>query len=285
MTSLWPARAHTGVAIGSGGGAARGGRGADREQGQGVAAIVDHQGDAAQVEGPLDSAADLLQLAALGHAAGRSQVLTLAVDGAEDNPERHQAQDLAAVNQRQQQAQAFLLCGWLAGLRLNEALALEREETDQAPWIVFPAGFVKAEEDQWVPLDPDLAEVLDSLPRHGRKVFRLQEDRSGKLVGDVAVSNRVTELARQAGVRLSMKSLRRGFGCRYAAKVPAQVLQRLMRHASIKTTMDYYANVDDAVMEAVLGGRRNSSRNKRARQERRGRPVDDESRIDTDTSD
>ena len=34
-----------------------------------------------------------------------------------------------------------------------------------------------------------------------------------------------------------------------------------MRHSSISTTMDYYANVDDAVMEAVLGGKRNSSRN------------------------
>ena len=58
-----------------------------------------------------------------------------------------------------------------------------------------------------------------------------------------------------------MKTLRAGFGCRYAGKVPAQVLQRLMRHADIKTTMGYYANVDDAVMDAVLGGKRNTSRN------------------------
>jgi integrase len=60
---------------------------------------------------------------------------------------------------------------------------------------------------------------------------------------------------------LTMKSLRRGFGCRYAARVPAQVLQKLMRHASIKTTMDYYANVDDAAMEAVPGAKRNMLRN------------------------
>jgi hypothetical protein len=49
-----------------------------------------------------------------------------------------------------------------------------------------------------------------------------------------------------------------------AGKVPAQVLRRLMRHADIKTTMGYYANVDDAVMEAVLGPQRNSSRNTEA---------------------
>jgi hypothetical protein len=52
-----------------------------------------------------------------------------------------------------------------------------------------------------------------------------------------------------------------GFGCRYAGKVPAQVLQKLMRHSNISITMDSYANVDDAVEEAVLGPQRNSSRN------------------------
>src|SRR5205085_1882117 len=80
---------------------------------------------------------------------------------------------------------------------------------------------------------------------------------------DCAVANRVSELARQAGVRLTMRTLRRGFGCRYAGKVPAQVLQRLMRHASIRVTMDYYANVDEAAMEAVVGPQRNTSRNSR----------------------
>src|SRR5262249_19009903 len=69
------------------------------------------------------------------------------------------------------------------------------------------------------------------------------------------------KIAKAAGVRLTMKSLRRGFGCRYAGKVPAQVLQKLMRHSNIAITMDYYANVDAAVEEAVLGAQRNTSRN------------------------
>jgi integrase len=166
-----------------------------------------------------------------------------------------------------EQTRVFLLCGWLAGLRLNEALALEWEDTDAAPWldltrdrIWLPAGFVKAVEDQWVPLDAELREALLSLPRRGRKVFRFVEGRSGKPVSDIAVSNRVSGLAKAAGVRMTMKTLRQGFGCRYAAHVPAQVLQKLMRHSSIRVTMDYYANVDEAVEEAV---RRNSSRNSR----------------------
>ena len=64
---------------------------------------------------------------------------------------------------------------------------------------------------------------------------------------------------------LALPPLQRGFGCRYAGKVPAKVLQKLMRHSSIAITMGYYAHVDDAVMEAVLGPQCNSSRNTQAK--------------------
>ncbi len=158
---------------------------------------------------------------------------------------------------------AYLLCGWLAGLRLSEAYLLEWEETDEAPYVdfarnrvVLPAEFVKAVKDQWVPLDPALKAELLALPRHGRRVFRFVSRRSGRPLAAGGVSHRVVALAKRAGVRLTMHTLRKGFGCRYAGKVPAQVLQKLMRHRNIKTTMDYYANVDAAVEEAVLGGRR-----------------------------
>jgi integrase len=165
------------------------------------------------------------------------------------------------------QWRAFFLSGWLAGLRLGEAMALEWDESDSAPWldpargrVWLPAAFVKAVEDQWVPLDPRLWEALDALPRHGKKVFRILGVH-GRPLSQKVVSKKAAALARRAGVRLTMKELRKGFGCHYAGKVPAQVLQKLMRHASIRTTMEYYANVDDAVMEAVLGDRRNSLRN------------------------
>jgi integrase len=166
------------------------------------------------------------------------------------------------------QTRAFLLCGWLGGLRLHEAFCLEWETTDDAPYvaddrrrIVLPAAFAKAAEDQWVPLEPVLCRALEALPRQGRKVFRFTDPRDGHQVTESAVGHRVVELAKRAGVRLSMHSLRKGFGCRWAGKVPAQVLQRLMRHASISITMGYYASVDDAVMEAVFGDECNSSRN------------------------
>src|SRR5262249_53462800 len=129
--------------------------------------------------------------------------------------------------------------------------------------IILPAAFVKAVEDQWVPLDRSLRQALEQLPRHGQRVFRFVDERgkTGQSVTVDAVSHRIVRLARQAGVKLTMRTLRRGFGCRYAGHVPAQVLQRLMRHSNIAITMDYYANVDAAVEEAVLGSERNSSRN------------------------
>jgi integrase len=157
---------------------------------------------------------------------------------------------------------AFLLTGWLAGLRLTEAAALEWEPTETAPYldpaagrIVLPAELVKGAEDQWVPLDPELWDVLSRLPRHGKKVFRFVDERDGHPLGRTGIGERVIRLARRAGVKLTMRTLRRGFGCRYAGRVPAQVLQKLMRHASVTTTMTYYANVDDAAMEAVRGKR------------------------------
>jgi integrase len=165
---------------------------------------------------------------------------------------------------------AYLLTGWLAGLRLSEALELEWEPAEAAPYldlsrerIVLPAEFVKAVKDQWLPLDPELRKILEALPQQGPKVFRFVNSRGVPLTAN-GVSQRVIKLANKAGVRLTMKALRRGFGCRYAGKVSAHVLQRLMRHANIKTTMDYYANIDEAVEEAVLGGRCNTLRNSEA---------------------
>jgi integrase len=162
----------------------------------------------------------------------------------------------------------YLLAGWLGGLRLHEAAALEWQENESAPWvdfnrdrIIFPAEFVKAVEDQWVPLDPAFRAALEALPRRGRKVFHFTSKRTGAPLPLDGIGERVRDLARRAGVKLTMHSLRKGFGCRYAGEVPAQVLQRLMRHSNISLTMAFYANVDDAVMNAVLGEQRNTSRN------------------------
>lgn len=160
-------------------------------------------------------------------------------------------------------------CGKVSGS--EEAVILEWEETTEAPYvnflarrIVLPAEFSKGKRDSWLPLDPVLREALESLPRDGKKVFRFVSRRTGGPLTMSGLSDRVVDLAKKAGVRLTMHSLRRGFGCKYAGRVPAQVLQRLMRHTNNKTTMSYYANIDVAVEEAVFGtseSQRNSLRN------------------------
>jgi integrase len=116
-------------------------------------------------------------------------------------------------------------------------------------------------------LDPELRRVLLALPRQGRKVFRFISRQTKGPLSQEALCCRISALAKAAGVKLTMKTLRKGFGCRYAGKVPAQVLQKLMRHSNIAITMDYYANVDAAVEEAVLGPRRNTSRNTPAKED------------------
>ena len=50
--------------------------------------------------------------------------------------------------------------------------------------------------------------------------------------------------------------LRRSFGTRWAKRVMPAVLQRLMRHAEIATTMKYYVTMDaDCVADEVVGAR------------------------------
>lgn len=165
------------------------------------------------------------------------------------------------------QMRAYLLTGWLAGLRTTEAWSLEWGETDAAPWvdagrrmIVLPAEIVKGDEDQTVPLDPELLAVLEALPRHGRRVFRFI-DKNGNEASALSVGRRVKALAKRAGVPLTFRSLRRGFACEHAAHVPAQVLQALLRHKNIATTMAYYANTEGAAADAVRerNRRRNSA--------------------------
>ena len=163
------------------------------------------------------------------------------------------------------QMRAYLLCGWLAGLRLREAYSLRRHETEGEPWvdwtgqrIVLPAESVKGGADQELPLDPRLAAVLKELPQHDSgHVFRITGQIRGRgpeiVLKANSVSARIIKMAQAAGLKLNMRALRRGFGCRYAATVPAQVLQRLMRHADISLSVMYYINTDAAARAAVLG--------------------------------
>ena len=61
-----------------------------------------------------------------------------------------------------------------------------------------------------------LRQALTELPRAGDLVFPFRSRKGGGRLSADGLSNRVRLLARQAGVRLSMHQLRKGFGCRVA---------------------------------------------------------------------
>jgi hypothetical protein len=62
---------------------------------------------------------------------------------------------------------------------------------------------------------------------------------------DIAVALDVSQGADKAeGKYASAHDLRRAFGTRWARRVVPAVLQRLMRHANIETTMEYYVGLE-----------------------------------------
>ncbi len=90
---------------------------------------------------------------------------------------------------------------------------------------------------------------------HGAKVFLFRSKyRKGRPLSRSSVTHRVLLMAKQAGVKLGMQKLRKGFGCRVAqqlGKGNAPILHTLMRHSSMQVTMEYYANVDGGLQEAI----------------------------------
>jgi integrase len=121
--------------------------------------------------------------------------------------------------------------------------------------IILPATFAKSDEDQWLPLHPQVRAALLALPDDGSdRLFPFRSRKGGGPLSEAGVSQFVRLLAKRAGVRLSMHRLRKGFGCRVAQQLGrgnAPVLHRLMRHSSMQLTMDFYGNVDDVLHEAI----------------------------------
>jgi integrase len=145
----------------------------------------------------------------------------------------------------------FIATAWYTGMRRNEMLDLTWDDPER-PHVSFadnririPAEYNKSDADQWLPIHPQLVEILKALPgeRRGR-LFRLSESPR-------EVSRKFGKLAKSLGLKITLHDLRRSFGSRYAAVVPAPVLQRLMRHADIKTTLNFYTNIDDVLEDAI----------------------------------
>jgi integrase len=166
---------------------------------------------------------------------------------------------------------------WLSGLRLGEALRLSWDDrqyicvdfTGRRPMFLIRAEGQKNGNDEILPMAPEFAEFLLATPEDDRSGFVFAPkptQHTGRRTDVNWVSRVVSRCGRAAGVKVddvngkakygSAHDLRRSFGERWATRVMPHILQQLMRHEDISTTMRYYIGRNaettaDALWEAV----------------------------------
>lgn len=177
----------------------------------------------------------------------------------------------------------YLIGLWLSGLRLEESMLLHWTSDEHLtvdfggkfPRLRIQAASEKGRTFRLLPMTPDFAEFLQQTPADKRRgwVFnplgrgphrsrdphRPTADHAGKVI---------CKIGRAAGVLVgngkaaSAHDLRRAFGTRWSLRVMPKVLQELMRHGDIKTTMQYYVEQDgDDTAAAVWNAPRPDSGN------------------------
>jgi integrase len=158
----------------------------------------------------------------------------------------------------------LILLAWHCGLRLTEARNVQGEHFDLSQRTLHvprnKAGDVAAT----AVVPPELDDYLnrrfpDGIP-HGPLIVARQipttQGNISKGFASIAKSANVPGNSESGFVTLH--DLRRNFGSRWAGKVPAQILQRLMRHSHISVTLDFYADTDNAGISLVWGDSRAS---------------------------
>ncbi|MCL4190690.1 MAG: site-specific integrase, partial [Thermoguttaceae bacterium] len=153
--------------------------------------------------------------------------------------------------------QRFLTGLWWSGLRLGEAIQLSWDESAPVsvvmqpgyrPVFKFKAAGQKARRNELVPMAPEFAKMLEEIPEAERvgRVFRLPTEsisQAGKVISRMGEKAGVV-VNTESGKSASAHDLRRAFGTRWAKRVMPAILQRLMRHSTVQTTMKYYAHLD-----------------------------------------
>ena len=174
------------------------------------------------------------------------------------------------VPRSQVESYRFLLQGlWWSGLRLGEALKLSWDDpkdlmvdlSGKRPFLRIRAAAEKGKRDRILPIAPEAAELLQTVPEEERSglVFKLRS-RSGlnKPLRVDNVSPLLVAIGKKAGVMVSetktasAHDLRRSFGLRWADRVKPHVLQQLMRHSSLTTTLTFYVQTDVADMAELV---------------------------------
>jgi integrase len=198
--------------------------------------------------------------------------------------------DAAAGKARASGWRRMLELLWLSGFRIEEAAIASWDDPPVKvelsikpyPQVLFYAadesidlepGQKSGNDESWA-MPPDLAEWLAQTPpkkRHG--VICPVFGGTGKPVLDAnTISSHIAEIGRAAGIVVGQRKqldeesgqrvkvdryasahdLRRAFGLRWAMQVMPVVLQKMMRHKDISTTMKYYVHVSSTQVGDVL---------------------------------
>ena len=165
---------------------------------------------------------------------------------------------------------------WSIGLRRSEVLRVSWDDPERIevlnlngrrPMIHFPASQHKARRDDTLPLLPEAVAMLKTAARRGKQgqVFQsLRGKRRGVTTAD-GVGRMISEIGKRANVVTDTKDgkpiyatahdLRRSLGTRLVeAGVPIPLVQRMMRHRSITTTMEHYVHFSPERLSAQLEG-------------------------------
>lgn len=165
----------------------------------------------------------------------------------------------------------FLLEGiWLSGLRINEAMRLSWDAPpvhlmlDARPYPVIAwrkGDGQKSRKRELSPLTPDFFAFLSAVPEKNRRGPVFKVTHATRKVDQWVASATITAIGEAAGVIVndegkhgSAHDLRRSFGTRWALKVPPIALQRMMRHKSLQTTLEYYLDLEIADLGAAIWG-------------------------------
>lgn len=160
-----------------------------------------------------------------------------------------------------------------SGFRITESLALSWDEgaalevdlSGRYPVVHIQPEGQKSHRGQTMPLAPEFAETLMAIPTDERTghVFRPLSVANRRVSRAVAIKT-ISAIGKKAGVKVwtnprskavkyaTAHDLRRAFGLRWSSRVMPAVLQQMMRHATISTTLKYYVGRDAQTAGGVI---------------------------------
>lgn len=159
---------------------------------------------------------------------------------------------------------------WWSGLRLGEAMTLTTEPRPGGCWVVlngrnsylvFDGDAQKNGETAEYPVAPEFVALLESMNLEGGYVFNPLGVKGYPLMREPDdIGKRIAKIGKAAGIVTNAKTgkhatahdLRRSFGDRWSKRVMPPELKQLMRHATVETTLTYYAGSEAAATTSAI---------------------------------